>query len=174
MVNRYWLGKKRSIEDRLKMSKSHLGKKLSEKHREKIRLSLIGNKHTLGKKAKLETRMKMSEKRKGEKHWNWKGGISKNKNKFHLEYRYKIWRKRVFERDNYTCQKYNTKGGKLEAHHIFNSSSNPKLRYILDNGVTLSKEAHIEFHKRYGYKDNTWNQFNEFVLETLLDKSKTL
>lgn len=168
MINRYWLGKKRSIEDRLKMSKSHIGKKLSKEHKAKISQSLIGNKRTLGKKPSICTRIKMSKSRSAEKHWNWKGGISKEYTKIRLSNKYKKWRNCIFKRDNFTCQKYNIKGCKLEVHHILNFNEYPDLRYNMENGVTLSKKAHIEFHKRYGYKNNNWYQFNEFILETLL------
>lgn len=33
----------------------------------------------------------------------------------------------------------------------------------LDNGITLSKKAHKEFHKIYGRKNNTKEQLEEFL-----------
>lgn len=81
---------------------------------------------------------------------NWKGG-------FFLERRpresieYKEWRNQVYERDNYTCQVCNVKGGKLVAHHIKSWSKYPDLRYEKSNGLTLCEECHKKTHN-YGWK----------------------
>ena len=61
---------------------------------------------------------------------------------------YKDWRKAVFERDNYTCQSCGKHGGKLNAHHIKPFKDYPKLRLVLDNGITLCAECHKEAHKK--------------------------
>jgi len=55
----------------------------------------------------------------GKKHWNWRGGITPKILKLRRSFEYKQWRKKVFERDNYTCQSCGKRGGKLEADHIF-------------------------------------------------------
>jgi len=82
------------------------------------------------------------------------------------------WRKAVFERDNFTCQKYKVKGelcstgkkfGDLHAHHILNFAKYTDLRFNVSNGVTLSKQAHIEFHRKYGTRGNTREQLVEFL-----------
>ena len=78
----------------------------------------------------------------GEKHPNWKGGISKfYKNTYNCE-SYRKWREAVFERDNYTCQECGNRGVQLQAHHIKSYSYYPKLRYKLSNGKTLCLECH--------------------------------
>lgn len=76
---------------------------------------------------------------KGELHWNWKGGLSRDK---HYSYKAKKWRSDVFERDNWTCQTCGTRGCYLEAHHIKSWSKFPELRYKIDNGITLCNECH--------------------------------
>lgn len=98
----------------------------------------------------------------GEKHWNWKGGITPENHKIRTSIEFKLWRKSVFERDNFTCQKYGIKGSKLCAHHINNFKDFPELRFAIDNGITLSEKAHQEFHKKYGFKNNTKEQIEEF------------
>ncbi|MGG1441375.1 phage replisome organizer N-terminal domain-containing protein [Brevibacillus laterosporus] len=65
---------------------------------------------------------------------------------------YREWRREVFERDNFTCQKCGQHGGKLEAHHIKGFAAYPALRFIVSNGVTLCKQCHKDLHQ--GGRDN--------------------
>ena len=77
---------------------------------------------------------------------------------------YYKWRKQVYERDNYTCKCCNSStGGDLIAHHILNYSSHKHLRTDINNGITLCKKCHKEFHNYYGYYNNTQEQLNEFM-----------
>ena len=55
---------------------------------------------------------------KGEKHPFWKGGITPLYNIIRNSFEDNLWRKNIFQRDNYTCQECFKIGGKLEAHHI--------------------------------------------------------
>jgi hypothetical protein len=57
------------------------------------------------------------------------------------------WRKSVFERDLYTCQKCKVRGGSLEAHHIKLFKDYIELRYEINNGMTLCKKCHKQTHK---------------------------
>ena len=59
-----------------------------------------------------------------------------------------IWRNRVFERDNYRCQRCGT-GGKLQAHHIKQWADDVEGRFDLDNGITLCVDCHAERHPKY-------------------------
>lgn len=100
----------------------------------------------------------------GEDHWNWKGGITCERNSIMSQIEYKQWREDVFERDKYTCQKCNRVGRNLHAHHIHSFSKYPELRLEVDNGITLCQACHKEFHKINGF-DTDQNQLDEFLNE---------
>jgi hypothetical protein len=76
---------------------------------------------------------------------------------------YKKWRFEVYKKDCYTCQCCKKVGGKLNAHHLCNYADYPALRTDVNNGITLCKKCHIEFHKVYGKRNTTKEQFEEFV-----------
>jgi len=101
----------------------------------------------------------------GEKNYNWKGGVTPEQNKVRSSIEYKLWSQSVLARDGWICQKTGARGGNLTAHHILNFSSHPKLRFAIDNGITLSHKAHIEFHKKYGKMNNTREQLLDFITQ---------
>ena len=98
----------------------------------------------------------------GKNNYNWKNGITPENDKIRHSIEMRLWREAVFARDNWTCQKCNKIGGKLQAHHIFNFAEHSDIRFAIDNGITLCKKCHIEFHKKYGKKNNTIGQLVEF------------
>jgi hypothetical protein len=61
---------------------------------------------------------------------------------------YVQWRAKVFERDDYTCQKCGQRGGVLNAHHIKSYAKYKKLRTDVTNGITLCEVCHKKEHRR--------------------------
>lgn len=77
---------------------------------------------------------------------------------------YSTWRTDVYRRDDFTCQVCGCrKGGNLVAHHLDGWNIFPNKRLSVDNGITLCRECHKDFHKNYGYGNNTAEQFYEYV-----------
>lgn len=79
----------------------------------------------------------------------WKGGKTDEYHKLKNSLEWKTWRRKVFERDDYTCQDCkirNHKGlGKtvqMHPHHIKLQSKYPKLRFEVSNGITLCNDCH--------------------------------
>lgn len=87
------------------------------------------------------------------------------KSRFNCSDRYGIdtWRRDLFRKYDYTCQKTKIKGGKLIAHHIFNWADYPSLRFDSNNGIVLSENSHKEFHRIYGNRDTNLSQLTEFL-----------
>lgn len=73
------------------------------------------------------------------------------------------WRREVFTRDNYTCQKCRSRGTTLNAHHILNYWKHKHLRTDLSNGITLCESCHKGFHKEYGSRINNQDQLNKYL-----------
>ena len=112
-----------------------------------------------GKKRTEEEKKRNSESNKGRKPWNygipnfekrgvnhpnWKGGVCSESHKIRNSTEYKEWRKKVFERDNYTCCNCNIRGGFLHADHIKPFCKFIDLRFELENGRTLCVKCHYK------------------------------
>jgi len=153
--NKHSLGIKRSMESIAKGSKTRKDRKIPGCWK--------GKKRSILCPLSDETKKRMSELFKGEKGSNWKGGVTHIHKILRNSAEFKDWREAVFERDDWTCQKCNVRGGSLHPHHILNFSQYPDMRFSLDNGVTLCEKDHREFHKRYGQEYNTKEQLNEYL-----------
>lgn len=103
---------------------------------------------------------------KGEDHPNWNPNLTEEDRlrRTHNRKRDEEWSSKVFVRDDYTCKICKTRGSKLNAHHLDGWHWCVERRYDLDNGVTLCECCHKEFHKIYGNRDNTAEEFIEFWL----------
>lgn len=117
--NRYWLGKKRSLEDREKFRVSHLGQSPSIEHRRKLSES--------GKRAKAHMR----------------SADSSEHERIRKSLEYRLWREAVLKRDNWTCRFCFARGGKIHADHIKPFAYFPELRFAIDNGRTLCVPCHM-------------------------------
>lgn len=132
------------------------------------------------KKVSKSKKGKVNLKQRGNKHWNWKGGVSSITKEVKQIILHKTWRELIFKRDNYTCQKCGGQGCYLHPHHIksynilmseflhkYNQFSPIEDKETLtrlaityepfwdiDNGTTLCKKCHKEFHKLFGNKNN--------------------
>lgn len=96
------------------------------------------------------------EKVRGANSYRWKGGTTQERETFRHQAKYQHWRKRIFERDHYTCQCCGyAKGHNLAVHHIYPYSLYPQFDMQDWNGVTLCDSCHNiavagSFHYLYG------------------------
>ena len=101
----------------------------------------------------------------GENSPHWKGGITSENERIRHSDEYRIFRKTVYERDSYICQKCKAVGNDLECHHQYNFAEVPTLRLEVSNGITFCKDCHDEFHHIFGRKNNNPNQVIKFLME---------
>lgn len=83
-----------------------------------------------------------------EKSSSWQGGITPPNKRERNGHKTADWRKSVYERDDYTCQKCGKRGGVLNAHHIIPFSIDKSLRFEVSNGITLCAKCHKKEHIR--------------------------
>ncbi len=180
---------KRKISEKMKgENHPNYGKKRSEETIKRMSLSLKGipawnknkkcpqlagkNNSFYGKHHTDETRKKISKNRMGrccgENNNNWNPNITDEERQDKRYYfKYYKWRKDIYERDNFSCQKCNKWGCNLQAHHIESYNNNPDLRTTISNGITFCKECHLDFHHQYGYGNNTIDQLNKFLYKEI-------
>lgn len=102
--------------------------------------------HRKGKKMgphSFESRLKRSLSLRGEKAPGWKGGLTAKHLLIRTSFEYREWRRKVYERDNYTCQDCgDNRGNNLNADHIRPFSKCPESRFDVNNGRTLCVPCH--------------------------------
>jgi 5-methylcytosine-specific restriction endonuclease McrA len=99
----------------------------------------------------------------GPNHWNWKGGVVPWNQRDRTKPQYAAWREAVLLRDGRACQVCGDASGVLAVHHLESYATNLDLRLSVDNGITLCKDCHWDFHAKYGKRDNTKQQFVEYL-----------
>lgn len=165
----------RTKEHAQKIGDANRGRKASEESRKKMSLFQKGKipwnlgkktgprSNEIKKKISISNTGQIRESMRGSKNHRWRGGISSENVKLRGSPEYKFWRRECLRRDNFTCKKSGQYGGELRVHHINNFADFPELIFIIDNGITLSKKSHTDFHKIYGNKNNTREQLDKFL-----------
>lgn len=143
-------GKKKTEEHKKKIGDAHRGKIIPQEMRD--RLSAIGRTKT------------------GENSNGWKGGTTKINHLVRNCVNYSEWRTEVFERDNYTCQECDKRGGgTLHAHHLkpfaeilsqcniktLDDAINTQELWDINNGITLCKKCHKALHRKINQPKET-------------------
>jgi len=111
----------------------------------------------------------------GKKNHNYKDGRTTLLRRIYQSKKYKLWIKKVFERDSYICQECQLKKDWIEAHHksisfvaiyekfislcnypTLNKALKFKLFWDINNGITLCKDCHLTEHPRKRRKNGTF------------------
>lgn len=103
-------------------------KEFEKKRIAAVRFAIVGN--TFGKGKNM-----------GENNYRWTGGKYSESYRERRRFRGTL-QKKIFERDNYTCQICNKRGGSLQVDHIKEWSKYKELRFEIDNCRTLCMECH--------------------------------
>jgi hypothetical protein len=102
----------------------------------------------------------------GENSVHYNHNLSEEERKYDRRYDPLIhkFRREVFNRDNYKCVMCGVgRSGTLNAHHKDGFNWREDRRYDINNGATLCKTCHVDFHSKYGFGGNTEKQFNQWL-----------
>lgn len=80
-------------------------------------------------------------------------------------YKSKEISKECLQKADFTCDICKKRGGILNAHHLDGWHWAIDKRFDLDNLVCLCHGCHSVFHKKYGTRNNTKEQYNKFKAE---------
>lgn len=138
-----------------KLRKCHLGIRHKPEAIEKLRKWHTGLRWTDEQREKLS----------GKHHWNWRGGITPAGRKERGKFKNNI-QKMVLERDNYTCQICNKRGGALQVDHIQKWADYIEGRFNMNNCRTLCMKCHykITFGREMPENIKTWGHNFKYKL----------
>jgi hypothetical protein len=63
------------------------------------------------------------------------------------------WKGAVKLRDEFKCRKCDLEASDLQVHHIIPMNVDPSIAWDINNGITLCRFCHSEFHSKYGTTD---------------------
>ena len=108
-------------------------------------------------------------KRTGENHPKYNPNLTEEEREELRSYpQYRQFVKQVYENDNYTCRCCGDNKNGIESHHLNGYKWDKTNKVNPINGITLCEECHKEFHKLYGRRNNTIEQFREFIYDKYL------
>ena len=154
------LGRKLPAEHRAKMSESAKRRCANQEWKAKMSKFMTGRPGWwLGKTMSSVSNDKRRASLVGEKHWNWKGGITGLSLRVRRSTLYRQWRDDVFTRDDFTCHHCGKRGGNVHAHHVVSFAHIMSENYItsydaamecaelwnINNGITLCVHCHGKF-----------------------------
>ena len=108
----------------------------------------------------------------GENHWNWQGGLTVLVDRIRTSLEYKLWRKTIYERDNYTCVWCNQYSGKIVVDHIY-----PLSLILYKNKISILDEALLcrelwDLNNGRVLCENCHKQTNTFAYKTVKMKKE--
>lgn len=100
--------------------------------------------------AQAKRMSKLASEQLGEKHPNWRGGITPINQNIRNGKRHREWAINVYKKDKFTCQDCDKfcKKGNIIAHHMKPFSDNIDDRFDIKNGITMCRGCHVAFHSR--------------------------
>lgn len=117
-----FFGKKHTQETIEQNRQTHLGIKLSDEHKAKIKANTPSGENS--------------------PHWKGDNAITPINILVRTSLRYKNWSRMVKERDDFICVQCGQRGGELHSDHIKPFAYYPELRFELSNGRTLCVDCH--------------------------------
>ena len=125
--------KQKMILSKIGKSSKRKGIKLTDEHINKLIISHKGQ--VAWNKGKKVPQMS------GEYHWNWQGGKTNETKKRINTIEWKLLRKKIYLRDNWTCQKcYKHCSDDIQCHHLFPGNNDE------NKLITLCKSCHLKIH----------------------------
>lgn len=140
----------------------HIQLNTGRTHFKKGEVSIFKGKHHT-EESNLKNKLKHLGMMTGERHWNWRGGITPESHELRNTPAYKEWRKTVYKRDYWTYQICGQKGGNIRANHIKKFADCPELRFEISNGIVICRECALFWVVR---REKDWESYFNFNLET--------